>query len=90
MPMCPDTLSPSENSSVNDRYRAAGKRSAVRPLPSSDGRHVRAATAIVYCQGHFGAIDGKTADRLVRHSAPCSSIRIESNISFLRTLFGIF
>lgn len=28
----------------------------------------RAATAIVYCEGNFGAIDGKTANGLVRHS----------------------
>ena len=27
-----------------------------------------AATAIVYCEGNFGAIDGKTANGLVRHS----------------------
>lgn len=26
------------------------------------------ATAIVYCEGHFGALDGKTANGLVRHS----------------------
>jgi uncharacterized NAD-dependent epimerase/dehydratase family protein len=28
----------------------------------------RIATAIVYCEGNFGAIDGKTANGLVRHS----------------------
>jgi uncharacterized NAD-dependent epimerase/dehydratase family protein len=28
----------------------------------------RAATAVVYCEGNFGAIDGKTANGLVRHS----------------------
>jgi len=28
----------------------------------------RTATAIVYCEGNFGAIDGKTANGLVRHS----------------------
>lgn len=28
----------------------------------------RAATATVYCEGNFGAIDGKTANGLVRHS----------------------
>ena len=44
------------------------KRSAVRQLPPSNGRPVRAATAIVYCQANFGAIDGKTANGLVRHS----------------------
>lgn len=28
----------------------------------------RSLTAIVYCEGHFGGIDGKTANGLVRHS----------------------
>lgn len=28
----------------------------------------RAPTAVVYCEGHFGCIDGKTANGLVRHS----------------------
>ncbi|MCU1452098.1 MAG: nuclear protein [Acidimicrobiales bacterium] len=28
----------------------------------------RVATAVVYCEGNFGAIDGKTANGLVRHS----------------------
>ena len=36
---------------------------AVRPLAASP-----AATAVVYCEGNFGAVDGKTANGLVRHS----------------------
>ena len=28
----------------------------------------RDATAVVYCEANFGAIDGKTANGLVRHS----------------------
>lgn len=32
------------------------------------GRSEKADTAIVYCEGNFGAIDGKTANGLVRHS----------------------
>ena len=28
----------------------------------------RTATAIIYCEANFGAIDGKTANGLVRHS----------------------
>lgn len=32
------------------------------------GKPKRANTAIVYCEGNFGAIDGKTANGLVRHS----------------------
>ncbi len=34
----------------------------------SRNRSKRAATAIVYCEANFGAIDGKTANGLVRHS----------------------
>ena len=37
--------------------------------PSPAGRDQRqVATAIVYCEANFGAIDGKTANGLVRHS----------------------
>ncbi len=36
-------------------------------LPRS-GKPQRFATAIVYCEGNFGGIDGKTANGLVRHS----------------------
>ena len=34
----------------------------------SGGEQERAATAVVYCEANFGAIDGKTANGLVRHS----------------------
>lgn len=37
---------------------------APEPKPAND----TAATAIVYCEGNFGLIDGKTANGLVRHS----------------------
>jgi uncharacterized NAD-dependent epimerase/dehydratase family protein len=36
--------------------------------PPTHGRQARAATAVVYCEANFGAIDGKTANGLVRHS----------------------
>ena len=36
--------------------------------PRSRGKQKRAATAVVYCEANFGAIDGKTANGLVRHS----------------------
>lgn len=39
--------------------------SAVPTLPVTP---LAVATAIVYCEGHFGALDGKTANGLVRHS----------------------
>lgn len=32
------------------------------------GKSSKTATAIVYCEGNFGALDGKTANGLVRHS----------------------
>jgi uncharacterized NAD-dependent epimerase/dehydratase family protein len=40
--------------------------SLVRPPPVD--KCSRRATAIVYCEGNFGAVDGKTANGLVRHS----------------------
>jgi len=41
---------------------------AVVASPRSSGDNQRTATAIVYCEANFGAIDGKTANGLVRHS----------------------
>ena len=42
---------------------------SVRPVQirAADARK-RSATAVVYCEGNFGEIDGKTANGLVRHS----------------------
>lgn len=37
---------------------------ATPPTPTTDDR----ATAVVYCEANFGAMDGKTANGLVRHS----------------------
>ncbi|MHC5209588.1 MAG: DUF1611 domain-containing protein [Planctomycetota bacterium] len=34
----------------------------------ANGRQARVTTAVVYCEANFGAIDGKTANGLVRHS----------------------
>ena len=36
--------------------------------PRTRGEKERVATAVVYCEANFGAIDGKTANGLVRHS----------------------
>ena len=36
--------------------------------PSANPNKVQLETAIVYCEGHFGGVDGKTANGLVRHS----------------------
>lgn len=39
------------------------------PRPrATRGRQERVATAVVYCEANFGAVDGKTANGLVRHS----------------------
>lgn len=42
--------------------------SALAPLPIRNGQRDLTPTAVVYCEGNFGAIDGKTANGLVRHS----------------------
>ncbi len=47
--------------------RAASVDAALSATPAH-GRQVRVATAVVYCEGNFGAIDGKTANGLVRQS----------------------
>jgi uncharacterized NAD-dependent epimerase/dehydratase family protein len=36
--------------------------------PRSSDQQGRVATAVVYCEANFGAVDGKTANGLVRHS----------------------
>ena len=41
---------------------------AQRVPPRAAREHERIETAIVYCEANFGAIDGKTANGLVRHS----------------------
>ena len=40
----------------------------VSPLSRISNSKKRVATAVVYCEANFGAIDGKTANGLVRHS----------------------
>jgi len=47
--------------------RAAKAAAALAATPAN-GRQMGVATAVVYCEGNFGAIDGKTANGLVRHS----------------------
>jgi len=42
--------------------------SSETPSLLSSGKPQRSATAVVYCEGNFGGIDGKTANGLVRHS----------------------
>ena len=33
-------------------------------------------TAIVYCEGNFGKVDGKTANGLIRHSQACRIVSV--------------
>ena len=54
--------------SVADRQPAAKLHPAVCTQPRSSEEHAGGATAVVYCEANFGALDGKTANGLVRHS----------------------
>ncbi len=64
------TISIAAPSNVHDAGRhPASKNAAEILLPSRiNGEEKRIATAVVYCEANFGAIDGKTANGLVRHS----------------------
>ncbi len=59
---------------VMDADHGSTKQTTARPLdtsfvgPTSSTGSNRTATAVVYCEGNFGALDGKTANGLVRHS----------------------
>jgi uncharacterized NAD-dependent epimerase/dehydratase family protein len=48
--------------------RSALSNTPASPLPSTNNNKKLVATAVVYCEANFGAIDGKTANGLVRHS----------------------
>ena len=45
-----------------------GVDASLLPLQRLGARSARRTTAIVYCEANFGAVDGKTANGLVRHS----------------------
>ena len=60
--------SASSDAPIADPIRPATKYTKSVALPERDGNSPQAATAIVYCEANFGAIDGKTANGLVRHS----------------------
>ena len=49
-------------------YPASKSATARRVPPGSMRPRKRLASAVVYCEANFGAIDGKTANGLVRHS----------------------
>ncbi len=48
--------------------RAANNHAAIATQPRIGDKQKRLATAVIYCEANFGAIDGKTANGLVRHS----------------------
>ncbi len=52
----------------SDHDHAASNAAAMSVQPRTRGEKERVATAVVYCEANFGAIDGKTANGLVRHS----------------------
>jgi uncharacterized NAD-dependent epimerase/dehydratase family protein len=58
----------SSDAHIPSPVRPIKTRSTLRavPLPRVDNK--RTATATVYCEANFGAVDGKTANGLVRHS----------------------
>jgi uncharacterized NAD-dependent epimerase/dehydratase family protein len=54
--------------SISKRKHATRAGAATSVLPRTGHVWNRVPTAIVYCEGNFGDIDGKTANGLVRHS----------------------
>lgn len=61
------TLDPPHNQGSKNHVTLVKDGTSVVPFPI-DQEPKRTNTAIVYCEGNFGAIDGKTANGLVRHS----------------------
>ncbi|WP_119165574.1 DUF1611 domain-containing protein [Algihabitans albus] len=60
-------LDPRKSSGHKNRFTVVGDSTSVVRFPDiPDSKTTN--TAIVYCEGNFGAIDGKTANGLVRHS----------------------
>jgi len=67
-PGLPVSSIPSGLIRVDDHTRATPAR-AVLPLQSNySAENAQRPTAVVYCEANFGALDGKTANGLVRHS----------------------
>lgn len=60
-------FNPPKSSGHRNRFAVVKNPTSVIRFPSNH-EPTRANTAIVYCEGNFGAIDGKTANGLVRHS----------------------
>ena len=61
-------LSPSLSAPIENLKPVARNDMASSVSRRLNGDHKQSATAIVYCEGNFADIDGKTANGLVRHS----------------------
>ncbi len=61
-------FSKSSYTPFSNHGHAASNAAAMSVQPRTRGEQERVATAVVYCEANFGAIDGKTANGLVRHS----------------------
>ena len=61
-------FSASSNAFIAKLANAAGVTTPIRAPQNAYLSSGRRATAIIYCEGNFGLIDGKTANGLVRHS----------------------
>ena len=66
MSIVPPVASP--DARITDPVRSTKTRSTLRAVVLPRIHNELPATATVYCEGNFGAIDGKTANGLVRHS----------------------
>ncbi|MDH5637169.1 MAG: DUF1611 domain-containing protein [Nitrospinota bacterium] len=66
--MSASKLSRIQSSDLVNGHCATGKIIPTFAHLRAKGKETRASTAVVYCEGNFGAIDGKTANGLVRHS----------------------
>lgn len=53
---------------ASDENRTVPKQALMSVQPRDTDQQERIPTAIIYCEANFGAIDGKTANGLVRHS----------------------
>lgn len=56
------------NAQLSNHAHSIKNVAAMPAQPQTSTEQERVATAVVYCEANFGAIDGKTANGLVRHS----------------------
>ncbi len=66
MSVIPFSTFPNTRHTVRDLATTEGV--VISPQFRNDSQQKKVATAVIYCEGNFGGIDGKTANGLVRHS----------------------